>query len=224
MILPSLLSLLLLADPEGFTTLENDDGVLLESRPVKGSSFVELRATTISPMGMEALCRGTWGDGSLDKNEEGLKVRQVLEQTPTVRVTYEAFSTPVFSDRDYVVKAVFDLREDRCSVDATLANERKPEQPGYVRIPVLHGLWVFTPAGEGKTKIVYRIHTEAGGSIPAFMAEGARRKIARKWMKMVQERAKLVKLPPRPEAAVAAPAEPTPARPAEAPDASVPAP
>jgi hypothetical protein len=220
MILPYLLSLLLLADPEGFYPVDDYDGVQLEARPVKGSSFVELRATTVSPLGMEALCRGTWGDGSFDKNEEGLKARVVLEQTPTVRVTYEAFSTPVFADRDYVVKAVFDLQADRCSVDATLANERKPEQPGYVRIPVLHGLWVFTPTGDGKTKIVYRIHTEAGGSIPAFMAEGSRRKIARRWMKMVQERAKLVKLAPKPAAAPDA-GEPSP-RAVEPPDASVP--
>jgi len=71
------------------------------------------------------------------------------------------------------------------------ANELAPPSPeGWVRISKLKGEWRFERGDDGRTKVTYVIFSDPAGSIPAFMVEGSRRKIALRWMKMLISRAK----------------------------------
>jgi hypothetical protein len=52
----------------------------------------------------------------------------------------------------------------------------------------IHVVIVISPAEQG-SKIVYTNHTEAGGSIPAFLTKGTARKSAVTWIKEIRRRA-----------------------------------
>ncbi len=42
-----------------------------------------------------------------------------------------------------------------------------PAKPDRVRVPSLKGFWQLTPVAKGVTKVVYQVHCETGGYVPA---------------------------------------------------------
>ncbi|MEW5741543.1 MAG: START domain-containing protein [Myxococcota bacterium] len=188
----ALASLLLLSADGDYAKVDEIDGIVIESRPVASSSFVELRLTTTTDKTPTSLCDAAYGDGKFDPEEPDLKSRTILEESADERVTYDQISPAVVSNRDYAVRAKRVRAGDgSCAMIFAAANDKAPPLPkGWVRIVKLHGSWTFTPLPEGKTKVVYVIHSDPGGSIPAFFVEGARRKIAVRWVKMILSRGK----------------------------------
>lgn len=185
MILALLVPVLVAADAD-FQRIDETDGIVTESRPVSGSKYVELRLTATSTKSPEALCTTAFGDGKLDPGDPEVKSRQVLEEGPDMRVTYDQVSAPVVSDRDYAVRGRRIHHPDgACEVIFELANDRAPPlKPGWVRIEKISGSWRFVPE-EGHTKVTYLLHTDPGGSLPAFIVEGSRRSAALRKMKTV---------------------------------------
>lgn len=191
MIRPALLALALAAPPE-FKKVDEVDGIVVETRPVEGSALVELRLTTETTKTAGSMCDAAFGDGKFDPEEPDLKARTIVTEGPDERVTYEQISPPVVANRDYAVRARR-LRADdgSCRMTFEAANEQAPAKPdGWVRITKLRGEWRFEPGAGGKTRVTYVIFSDPGGSIPAFMVEGSRRKIAVRWVKMIVARGK----------------------------------
>lgn len=186
------LALLLLQASPDFTKVQETDGVLIESRAVRGSDMVELRLTTTTTKSPGSLCDAAFGDGKFDPEEPDLKARKIISESADERVTYDQISPPIVSNRDYAVRAKRIRAEDGgCKMVFEAANEVAPSKPsGWVRITKLRGEWKFEPGAEGKTHVTYTIFTDPGGSIPAFMVEGSRRKFALQWMKMMLSRGK----------------------------------
>ena len=107
-----------------------------------------------------------------------------MEEKGNERLTYDQISTPIVSDRDYTIlsKRMENKATGLCQIFFDTKNDRGPPPPkGFVRIPLVYGSWTFEPASGG-TDITYFIYSDPGGSIPAFMAKGAQRKNARKWL------------------------------------------
>ena len=184
--------LLLLAEPTAFTKVEEVEGVLIESRPVAGSSVVELRLTTTTTRTVASLCDAAFGDGKFDPEEPDLKSRKIISESEDERVTYDQISPPVVANRDYAVRAKRVRTDDNaCRMTFEAANEVAPSKPeGWVRITRLRGELKFERGDDGKTHVTYLIFTDPAGSIPAFMVEGSRRKFALRWMKMILGRGK----------------------------------
>lgn len=191
MMFSALLTLTLAAAPD-FKKVDETDGVLIESRPVEGSSVVELRLTTRTTKSVRSLCDAAFGDGKFDKEEPDLKSRKVISESEHERVTYDQISPPVVANRDYAVRAKRTVISDtECSMTFAAANELAPSKPeGWVRITKLWGEWHFTRGDDGKTVVTYTVFSDPAGSIPAFMVEGSRRTFALKWMKMIVSRGK----------------------------------
>ncbi|HEY3452262.1 MAG TPA: hypothetical protein VGK67_38310 [Myxococcales bacterium] len=186
-------------DGDGFRKVDEAEGVRIEEREVKGSSWAELRFTATVEETADRLCAAAFSDGKFDAKEPGLKTREVLEEKDHERITHDVINTPVFSDREYVAQTRREKKDDgSCEVRVGLANDRVDPIDGLVRVPKLGVLWRFTPSEAGKTKITYQIHTEAGGSIPAFMATGSRRKLGVQWLKLIVDRAKALPSSPPP--------------------------
>jgi hypothetical protein len=190
-VLPLLLAITLGAD---FKKVDEVDGVLIEARPVEGSSVVELRLTTRTTKSVQSLCDAAFGDGKFDKDEPDLKSRKIITESENERVTYDQISPPVVANRDYAVRAKRNrVSELECSMTFAAANELAPQKPeGWVRITRLWGEWRFTRGAEpdAKTVVTYTVFSDPAGSIPAFMVEGSRRTFALKWMKMILSRGK----------------------------------
>lgn len=172
------LALLILAADGDFTHVEDVDGISVESRPVSGSRFAEFRFVTTTTKSIDSLCDAAFGNGKLDANSDAeVKARKILEESADERVTYDQIQAPVVSDRDYAVRAKR-TREPNgaCMTTFNAANDKAPKlQEGWIRIEKLAGSWRFEPR-DGKTLITYVIFTDPGGSIPAWMVEGRRKK------------------------------------------------
>lgn len=188
----SLLPLVLLSADADYSKVDEVDGVVIEARKVPASSFVELRLTTTTDKTPTSLCDAVFGDGKFDPEEPDLKSRTILEESADERVTYDQISPAMVSNRDYAVRARRARGDDgSCTMTFAAANDKAPPLPrGWVRITKVGGSWTFTPQPDGKTKLVYVIHSDPAGSIPAFLVEGTRRKIAVNWVKLIVGRGK----------------------------------
>lgn len=191
MIRTALVTLALAAGPD-FKKVDEVDGIVVETRPVDGSALVELRLTAETTKTAGSLCDAAFGDGAFDPEEPDLKARTIVTQGPDERVTYEQINPPLVANRDYAVRARR-LRADdgSCRMTFEAANELAPAKPeGWVRITKLRGEWRFEPTAAGKTRVTYVIFSDPGGSLPAFLVEGSRRKIAVRWVKLIVGRGK----------------------------------
>ncbi len=171
--------------------MDTVDGITIESRPVDGSSFVELRFTTTAAASPERLCAAAFGTGRLDPEETDVKSRKVISESEDERVTYDQVSAAVVSDRDYAVRARRErLEGGACRVRFEAVNELAPPLPhGFVRITKLKATWLFEPLEGGQSRITYVIFSDPAGSVPAFLVEGTRREVGVRWVKMISRRA-----------------------------------
>lgn len=165
------------------------DGVTIEQRAMPASKFVELRFTTLTDKTPRSLCDAAFGDGKFDPKEPDLKARTIVQESADERVTYEQITPPIVSNRDYVVRARRIVEGASCRMTFEAANELGPKSPdGWVRVSKLRGHWLFEPVEGGKTKLTYVVFTDPGGSIPAFLVEGNRKKLGVSWVKMIESR------------------------------------
>lgn len=200
-----LVSLALHAEPD-WKKVEERDGVTIESRAFETSAFVELRFTTHTTRTPESLCAAAFGTGAFDAEEPDLKSRKILSQTDDERVTYDQISPPVVANRDYAVHAKRVRLGTACEMRFEAANDLAPPPPeGWVRINGLHGYWRFEPDG-AQTRVTYVVFSDPGGSVPAFLVEGSRRKLGVQWVKMIVRRGSDAQATIPPDAGV----EPTP--------------
>jgi hypothetical protein len=180
--------LVLAADGAAFEKVTTIDGVTVEQRPVADSKFVELRFSTLSDKTPQSLCDAAFGDGSFDPKEPDLKSRKILKESEDERITYDQITPPLVSNRDYVVKARRIREGDGCRMTFEATTDvAVPNVENWVRVTKLRGYWSFTPES-GKTRIVYVVFTDPGGAIPPFLAEGSRRTLGVKWVKMIDSR------------------------------------
>lgn len=178
-----LVSLVLMAGD--FSLLETVDGVRVESRPVDGSKFVELRFTTRTRAPVRALCDAAFGSGRPSAAEGKTVQRTVLKESAKERVTYDRREPPVVSKRDYAVRwRRSEGADGSCVISFETANDLAPAlEPGWVRITMLRGAWRFVPRGD-ETDVEYVSYSEPGGDVPAFISEGPRRDLE---LKVVRE-------------------------------------
>ncbi len=187
------LALLLAAGgADGFSTVEETGAIRVESRPVEGSSFDEVRVTLVGPHTVEAVCASALGDGSVDPGERGVVLRRVVMREEDARVFYERRVASPFHDRDFAVKARRTrLADGSCRVDFALANgHAPPPQDGVVRMVALRGSWLVEPLDAGRVRLTYVVHSDPGGAIPGFLARSSQRKVAVAWAKLVLDRAR----------------------------------
>ncbi len=176
------------------------DGVRVDRREVPSSSFDELRLSIVSSEDLQRLCDAVYPPRLSGKPDRGIKKQVLLRETPTERWTYEQVSVPVFADRDYVVHATLEqpASSGHCAVGfQTEQDPAHPPVPGFVRIPVLRGHWDIFPVAPGKLSVQYRLFSEPGGGVPAFLARGGQRSAAIDFMKTILARADLPTPAPR---------------------------
>lgn len=169
------------------------DGVQVERASVPGSSFDELRLSTVSTASLASVCDAIYPPALPTKPERRFKKQELLRETSTERWTYEQIRVPVFSDRDYVMHVTLEQAAStgHCSVAfRTEDDPAHPPNPQHVRIPVIRGHWDAFPIGEGRVSVQYRIFSEPGGGVPAFLARGGQRSAAIDFMKIILARSR----------------------------------
>jgi hypothetical protein len=180
------------ADPSTWRSDGASDGVQVDRRDVRGSSFDELRLSIVSSLSLPRICGAIYPTRLPAKLDRRFKKQELLRETPAERWTYEQISVPVVSDRDYVmhVKLEQGAASGHCSVSfQTEDDPARPPVSGFVRIPVIRGHWDAFPIADGKVSVQYRIFSEPGGGVPAFLTRGSQRSAAVDFMKIILARA-----------------------------------
>ncbi len=79
------------------------------------------------------------------------------------------------SDRDFIAKSK--LRQDpgdkRVYIDVKSAPAHLPEKDGMVRIETLNIYYEFIPLSDNKVQMNYRLHSDPGGALPAWLVNMA---------------------------------------------------
>jgi hypothetical protein len=91
---------------------------------------------------------------------------------------YTRVNPPVVSRRDYTMRMVDEgeVGGGALRISWTPSDRGPPPRPGVVRVEVNEGFWLLEPVdGGARTRATYRLHTDPGGSVPAFAADLANR-------------------------------------------------
>jgi hypothetical protein len=176
-LLVALLPALAHAAAEDWRLDRDKDGIQVYTRAVEGSELREFRAEMIVEASVEQGLRLLDDTDNLVNwladCEQAERMEQIDEFTAVNYVQY-AQPWPV-SDRDMYVRSQAHINQEDGSAEVTLRGvpDYKPEKRGMVRIPYLKGSWNFTPAENGKTRVVYQVLAKPGGAVPAFLANRA---------------------------------------------------
>ena len=85
---------------------------------------------------------------------------------------YFVLDLPVVKDRDVVVKVESGWDENKGTAWVTMtsinASEYKKDS-GYVRMTSLKGRWDIIKKDENHVEVIYQVHPELGGSLPAWI-------------------------------------------------------
>jgi hypothetical protein len=103
--------------------------------------------------------------------EEGRVV--ATEEDGRVVHLYTLVNPPVVSRRDYTMRMVDEgvVAGGALRISWTPSARGPPPRAGVVRVTVNEGFWLLEPAdGGARTRATYRLHTDPGGSVPAFAA------------------------------------------------------
>ncbi|GBF50452.1 hypothetical protein LPTSP4_19770 [Leptospira ryugenii] len=150
-------------------------GVTIYTREVAGSSLKEFKAETIvdaSPASILAILQNAdtmvqWWPDCIES--------KVLKR-PSQKDWYVYFVTKVpfpLQNRDTINR--FEAKEDKegnINILVQAVPNEIPEKAGLVRIPELKGSWSLQKSGN-QTKVIYQLHANPAGNIPAFVANSS---------------------------------------------------
>jgi ribosome-associated toxin RatA of RatAB toxin-antitoxin module len=154
------------------------DGVLIYSRTRPGSSIKEFKAIgkiEASPRTVMSVVDDI--DAYTRFMPYVIECREITRDAISI-TSYQRLSPPFCTDRDYTIRVRHEVKALPAGKTYAsrweLANGAGPaESNRVVRVKVNEGGWLFEPAGNNTTRATYRIYTDCGGAIPAFIANTA---------------------------------------------------
>ncbi|HXJ78649.1 MAG TPA: START domain-containing protein [Candidatus Methylomirabilis sp.] len=174
--------------------ISDKGGLLVQRRPVAGSSSFEIRVTTRSPLSPAVIFDTLWSHRDYPQFIPHLKRLEILSDTGNDRVVYEQVAVPLAQDRDYTVRLQkhIDPAARRYEIFFEAANDAGPAPDSrHVRVQQLRGSWTIEPDAGGKGSLVrYDLFTEPGGSIPTWIANRAQRESVADLVAAVLKRAR----------------------------------
>jgi len=154
-----------------WTLKKESDGIKIYTRDVKGSSIQEFRGEVVAKSNLSTILsvidniadypkwmyKCSYAERLKKINESSGYSYSVLDQ-----------SWPI-TDRDACT--FYSVTQDSITLVVTISikgvSNYIPVKSDKVRMPSIKGFWQLIPISKGVTKIVYQIHSEAGGEIPA---------------------------------------------------------
>lgn len=152
---------------------KDEDGIRVHTREVSGSDFREFKAVTRVKASLRAIVALALDAGAcpsyINTCTEGKLVEKVSD-TDIYVYSYNDAPWPV-ADRDAVVHSV--LKQDPYRKVVTVRMKAVPdrikEKKGVVRVRMIEAEWRFTPIDKETTEVFYRVRSEPGGDLPAWL-------------------------------------------------------
>jgi len=162
------------APGNGWTEVSKKPGLVVYCREKNDSRVKEYKATG-------DIAAPTWVVRNVIDDVENYAhfMPYVTESSVLVRggeslVTYQRFSTPMVSDRDYILRIQFESHPASsggtvyCNKWKATEDAGTTEKRGVIRVKVNEGYWLLEPVGVS-TRATYMIFTDPGGTIPAMV-------------------------------------------------------
>ena len=144
------------------------DGIRMETRPLPGERFDELRVSTSLKVSPQTVADYLFGKYLEEKNKN--ISRTFIKREPELTIWSDVLRTPLISERCYSMRfekqthANGEIRVRFVSLDY-LGKKPKPDCIALRS----RGEWVLTPAGTG-TRLTYASLTDIGGRVPVGLA------------------------------------------------------
>jgi hypothetical protein len=147
------------------------DGIKVYTRTIEGSSVQEFKGeiTVKSNLGniLAVIDSIPAYPNWMYKCSDAKRLKKTTRESGYI---YSVLASPwPISDRD--ICTFYTVRQDTNTKIVTISmkgvKDYLPEKPDKVRVPSLKGSWQLIPIAKGVTKIVYQVHCESGGSVPA---------------------------------------------------------
>jgi ribosome-associated toxin RatA of RatAB toxin-antitoxin module len=178
---------------EGWERIADRDGITVERRNVEGSRMRELRASAHSPVPPTALMATLWKHDEYVRFLPYLKRLDVLGDGGDVKLIYEQFRVPFAKDRDATLRVTRKYSPDLETYDVSslaVSDAGPPESDDHVRVRTSLARWRLAPASEGGTAVTYTIRTDAGGRLPAWIADAMQKSATVKVLRAMLDRAR----------------------------------
>jgi hypothetical protein len=158
---------------DGWALKDNDDGVKIFTRDVENSKVKAIKVecqfdATLSQL-VAALMDVKNSEEWLYHTSSNYIVKQV---SPSDLYYYSMVEMPwPISNRDFIAHLIVsqDPVTKVVTINAPCIADMVPVKSGVVRIANSNGKWVLTPVNNGHVKVVYTLHADPGGSIPAWL-------------------------------------------------------
>jgi hypothetical protein len=144
------------------------DGIRMETRPLPGERFDELRVSTSLKASPQTVADYLFGK-YLDEKNRNIS-RTFIKRERELTIWSDVLSTPLISERCYSMrfeKHLHDNGEIRVRF-VSLDYLGKAPKPDCIALRS-RGEWVLTPAGTG-TRLTYASLTDVGGRVPVGLA------------------------------------------------------
>jgi hypothetical protein len=103
-----------------------------------------------------------------------IEVKILNEASPTERLVNSFFAAPwPIKDRDMVTFSTTTFSDSKVQIEISDRGDTKPNNPKYVRMQNIHGLWEASTLEDGQSEITYTGGGNPAGNIPAFIANQA---------------------------------------------------
>ena len=180
----------------GWEQIDNDDGIRVWRREVPGSDLPAFRGEVMIAATPKDIAYAIGDVKSHPKWMfrciEAAELKYVSEYE---RIVYNRTDAPwPIWDRDVIVEARAEPSADGKSVTLRVKDSKQKLRPvpeNVVRMPKLDGLYQLTGIGEAKTKVVYQVEADPGGSLPRWIAERGTRDLPYRTLASLRERMKL---------------------------------
>ncbi len=152
---------------------KDKDGIQVHVRKVEGSPILEYKGVVTVDAPIEIVI-AFYEDASRMPEwfHQCIASKLLRKKSEDDKILYFAIGMPwPVSDRDAVYERVRakDPSTGAIEFHAKALPSYFPRVEGRVRMPMVKGVWRFTPLSGGKTEVYYQQHGDAGGHIPAWL-------------------------------------------------------
>jgi hypothetical protein len=151
--------------------VKDEAGIRVYLQQIPGSSFQAFRGVTRIRTDMPRLLALQDDVRAACAWIHACSEQRLLKHEGNLSWAYSRFHTPwPVQPRDSILQ-VITTRDADGRVVRTLHGvaDYLPRQKGFVRVSKVEGFWSLTPL-EGEIEVIYQVHSEPGGSVPAWLA------------------------------------------------------
>jgi hypothetical protein len=151
--------------------VKDEAGIRVYLQQIPGSSFQAFRGVTRIRTDMPRLLALQDDVRAACAWIHACSEQRLLKHEGDLSWAYSRFHTPwPVQPRDSILQ-VITTRDADGRVVRTLHGvaDYLPRQKGFVRVSKVEGFWSLTPL-EGEIEVIYQVHSEPGGSVPAWLA------------------------------------------------------